>query len=284
MAAVQAALAIIAAIKAVPRWQHEAEVRLAKNMAGLFDNAAAAVLRELARRGVPSSDVARTVILKPVIDAEQMLLDFAGDGAQEAAIHARNAAIDNLRKQGIPVGTVEPLSDAVMRNIRDKVFEASGRTMARIRGNVMDNLVQSYADGKGIEDAARALAEEFVNIRDFELERIARTEIHGAQSDQAHATVREYAQFKQWVTADDDRVRGNDPDDEADHASLHEVIVRVDDPFPNGLQYPGDRNGPIGEWINCRCREVPFIMPRGYMAPPGKTAFLPSEVVPTGQE
>ncbi len=279
LAAINNALAVIAAIKAVPRWQREAEARLARSMAGLFDNAAAAVLGELAKRGLPSDIATRAVVLQPVMEAEQMLLDTAAEAAQEAARHAQRSTIDVLRKKGLPIPEVPALSDQVMRALRDKVFEASGRTLTRVRGDVMGTLAKAYEDGLGIDEAAKRLADKFVSIRDFELERIARTEIHGAQSDQAHATIRDFAQFKQWVTADDERVRGNEPGDEADHVALHDVIAPVDTAFPNGLSYPGDRNGDISEWINCRCREVPFIMPHGYIAPPGKTAFLPGEIV-----
>ena len=274
------ALTLIAAIKSVPRWQREGEARLARRMADLFDNSAAAALRELAKRGLPSNATGRAIILSPIRDAEQLLLGLAGDEAEIAAQTAQRVALDALRKQGVAIGDVPPLAQSVRDAIRDKVFAASGRTLERVRGDVMTALSEAYEDGLGIEDAAKRIAEKFVSIRDFELERIARTEIHGAQSDATHATMQDLGiQYTQWITADDDRVRGNDPDDEADHVALHDIIVPVGEPFPNGLLYPGDRNGPIGEWINCRCREVPFIMPPGAIAPPGKGAFYPGEIL-----
>jgi len=57
--------------------------------------------------------------------------------------------------------------------------------------------------------------------------------------------------------------------------------VRVGEPFSNGLYYPGDRSGGDGtirEWINCRCRLVPFLMPEGKMAPIGKNWFYEGDL------
>ena len=71
-----------------------------------------------------------------------------------------------------------------------------------------------------------------------------------------------------WVTAHDDRVRGLKETDTADHVELDGEIIRLGDTYSNGLKYPGDTDGPIEEWINCRCANAPFNMPYGYTAPP----------------
>jgi hypothetical protein len=60
---------------------------------------------------------------------------------------------------------------------------------------------------------------------------------------------------------------------------MHGQIVRVGDQFSNGLRYPGDRTGEIAEWINCRCTTVPFIMPIGFIAPPGVLHFYEDELL-----
>jgi hypothetical protein len=43
--------------------------------------------------------------------------------------------------------------------------------------------------------------------------------------------------------------------------------------------YPGDRDGDIKEWINCRCTTVPYIIPYGYIAPPGRVQFREEDLV-----
>lgn len=175
----------------------------------------------------------------------------------------------------------DPANRLAAQVFRDRGFNASSRTMGRIRGNVIETLRKSFIEGDGIKVAAAKLEKRFKGLSKSELRRIARTETHNAQlldrfkSHQQNSVV----EFHQWITADDDRVRGNDPNDEADHVVLHEEIVRVGDEWNNGLKHPGDTSGALEEWINCRCSLAPFFMPSGKIAPPGQTQFAESDLV-----
>lgn len=175
----------------------------------------------------------------------------------------------------------DPANRVAAQIFRDRGFTASANTMGRIRGNVTDTLRKSFIEGDGIKETARKLEKRFTDLRNFELRRIARTETHNAQlldrfkSHQSNDII----QFHQWITANDDRVRGNDPNDIADHVSLHEEIVRVGDEFVNGLKFPGDTSGDVSEWINCRCALAPFFLPLGKIAPPGVRQFSESDLV-----
>ena len=274
---IQIAIKAVAAVKSVPRWQREAEARLARGLASVFDKAAAEVLRQLAAQGVPTSDVTRAMILQPVDSAIEPMLDLVLDGVDLAAVHGRNSSIDALRKQGMTISKPPEIAESVRLALREKSFIASERTMSRLRGDVMAALSKAYEDGLGTRDAAAQLGEVFQFMRDYELERVARTEIHGAQSDAAHETLVEFgAQYEQWIAASDDRTRES-------HIEVDRQITRVGQPFSNGLLYPGDRNGPIEEWINCRCRTAPFIMGPGQIAPPGKAWFYADEVIDATQ-
>lgn len=165
------------------------------------------------------------------------------------------------------------------RILKDKAFTASDNTMNKVIGSVMDSLKTSYNSGYGINKAALNLRNEFGNLTDRGLRRIARTEINSAQNLGAHQTLVDLGTvYEQWWTAEDDRVRDGTRGD-ADHASLHGQITRVGDNFENGLLYPGDMNGDIGEWIECRCTQVPFIMPLGMQAPDSQY-FFESDLVP----
>ena len=53
--------------------------------------------------------------------------------------------------------------------------------------------------------------------------------------------------YKAWQTCDDEKVRDTHRECEEQGA------IKMDKPFANGLQYPGDPNGPINELANCRC-------------------------------
>ena len=85
-------------------------------------------------------------------------------------------------------------------------------------------------------------------------------------------------EYSMWITAGDDKVRGNDERDLADHVALNGEITRLGDKFSNGLFYPGEPSGPIEEWINCRCAEAPYNIPYGYMAPP-QEQFRESDLI-----
>lgn len=165
--------------------------------------------------------------------------------------------------------------------LKQSSFEASKKTLSRIKGNIMELIAEGYQEGKGPLAIARDLKSTFASMRTYELNRIARTEIGSAQGLETYVRHLDspLIDYHQWITADDELVRGNKPSDIADHVVLHEEITRIGESFSNGLRYPKDRNGPIEEWIQCRCIATPFIMPRGFIAPPGKVQFFERDLV-----
>lgn len=272
--------AVLQALKKADPWTLQAESRLHKQLQAVFGKTAQAVLAELKRRGtIPTSDLEMKALLQVMFDAGEEFADTMFDGALTSAERGRNQTLARLGKPKAPFVT------QTVDLIKDHVFEASERTMSRLVGDVMGNLTESFQAGLGIDDAARALETEFEGMKDWELRRVARTEVNTQQNAGAHLTCEELGiGHEQWWTAEDERVRGDPggeyPDSEADHFSLHGVIVPIGGTFPNGLHYPGDTSGPLSEFINCRCRLVPFIMPAGMMAPPGKAWFTEAELVP----
>lgn len=88
--------------------------------------------------------------------------------------------------------------------------------------------------------------------------RIAVTETGIAfESGRHDAMVQAGAEWKVWITSEDDRVR-------ASHAALHETTVPIHEPFDVGgheLQYPCDPAGPAAEIISCRCIHGPAMGP-----------------------
>jgi len=154
----------------------------------------------------------------------------------------------------------------VEQALADQVFTASDRTTERLIGNVMDNIRASERAGLGIDDVAKNLQKEFIGMEDHELQRIARMQVHGAQqrSRFEENNADPDVEFHQWVSAEDERTRDS-------HLEMNGQITRVGEPFSNGLLYPGDSSGPIEEWINCRCRLVPWVLPPGMAVPAGKS-------------
>lgn len=235
-------------------------------------------VRALEQHGrVPVSDAVRQRILSEFAQQTGAFQETIAGAAVEAADAGREQTVGTLLNKGVDV-TFRGFSGQIHKRIREHAFEASKQTMKRMTGDVMGNLAISYEEGLGIGEAASRLETEFDSMKRYELERVARTEINGFQNEGAHRTMEDYSvEYEQWWGAEDDRVRDS-------HTHMHGQIVKTGERFSNGLEYPGDRGGPIEEWINCRCRPVPFIMPEGYMAPLGKDYFYEADLVPIEEE
>lgn len=151
----------------------------------------------------------------------------------------------------------------------ERIFIASQATMARVEQSIMTILLDGYKSGKGINYVANELTRRFDQLTTWESKRIARTEIHNSHNTAVHDSYNEMGiEYTMWITSHDDRVRGLKPTDTADHVELDGEIIRLGDTYSNGLKYPGDTDGPIEEWINCRCANAPYNLPYGYVAPP----------------
>lgn len=258
-------LQLLASRKDQPSWQIRAERALVRQLDKLVGPAMSQVVANLIRtRFVPTDEAAQKLILSPLADVLPDLVEVILDGVLIAAQHGRAEYLD--------VDDLEPLPNPIVEALRTQVFEASQSTLNRMVGNVMENISESAKDGVGIDEAARRLRTSFRDMRGYELQRIARTEINGAQSKAAFDTLQEIGvEYHEWVSASDSRTRDS-------HRDLDGVIVRVGDKFPNGLRYPGDRRGDPSETINCRCRLVPFNMPAGKVPPAGANWFRESDL------
>ena len=270
---IENSLIYLRALKQVPGRQLQAEARLTRKLQNLFSEVAERTLEEVLRRNrLPTDDVAMRLVLQHIFEAEGEYKDILGLEATQAARYGRNRVISELQRMGVGIGFTD-FSRRVQELINEHVFTASQHTINRVVGDVMSNLAQSYKDGLGIDDAAVELRKVFQAMQDYELRRVARTEINSFQNEGAYLTENELGvRYHMWYTAEDERVR-------SEHVDLHGEIVPVGEPFSNGLYHPGDRAGDIKEWINCRCRLVPFQMPEGKMAPPGANHFRESDLV-----
>ena len=140
-------------------------------------------------------------------------------------------------------------------------FEASEKTKARVTNEINDILAEGYREGWGPRAVADKIKQRFTDLSDYEARRIAQTEINTTRNyTQYNRMVEDEMEYKIWHAAHDSRTRKS-------HLDVDEEIVPIDQPFSNGLMYPGDKSGPIEEWVNCRCSHAAFIMPLGYEAP-----------------
>lgn len=148
-------------------------------------------------------------------------------------------------------------------DLLERVFIASQTTLARVDTSIKTLLTEGYQTGKGINYVANLLIKRFDQLQTWEATRIARTEIHNSHNTAVMDTYQELGvEYTMWISAGDDgRTRDS-------HLEVDGEIIPVGGTYSNGLKFPGDTDGPIEEWINCRCSNAPFVLPYGYTAPP----------------
>ena len=162
----------------------------------------------------------------------------------------------------------------------NRTFTASERTLSRVDSQINQIITDGYRSGKGINDVANSLTQRFDQLTSWESKRIARTEIHNSHNIAVMDTYKELdVEYTMWITAHDERVRGLKKGDRANHVKLDGEIIPMGETYSNGLKYPGDTDGPLVEWINCRCSNAPFVVPYGFMAPPDMQQFRESDLI-----
>ncbi len=290
---VEDALRFVRAVKQQPRQLLEMERRTHRRLRDLFGSVFERIIGEFeALDRVPSEATMRRRMLAPLSNLRDQYAETLFEESDTAIQYARNRIVAQLQRAGISVAHRD-VSEFMRRRLATHIFRASERTLHRMVGDVMGTLSDAFDAGLGIPDAADLLRRDFLRMEDFELERIARTEINTMQNRVAHETeVQLGVEYEQWWTADDERVRGDVdpargttyPEAEFDHTAMHGQITRVGDRFVHptqgwSLRYPTDRDGELGNIINCRCHAVAFVMPEGKMPPPGEHTFYEGDLI-----
>lgn len=147
------------------------------------------------------------------------------------------------------------VNDYLSKLLFDKItFQVNSTT----RDALMRAIQAGINEGLGVDDIIRRL-EDWPYAR-FQAARIVRTEINRAANVGAMAggSTFQFEQQKEWISAMDNRTRGTDPKDHANHRELDGNIVNDDATFTdvrNGdnLQFPGDPSASAASTVNCRC-------------------------------
>jgi len=261
-------------IKALPAW-HVTSNRFevvrkayADDMQRIFKDSIGQMIRKLQEKGhVPrnSSELKQLIqiLQRQMLEAADLAADMAEQTGKEGA--ATIAA--QLKGKGI-----ELAHNQLPKRAIDVLRE---RAEAHFSEDIVKNAVEDYRgklehameEGWGIDKAAAEIRQHRDQVEDYRAQRIARTETNAAQNRAKHEMmVINDVDYEQWWTAEDDRVRGLDEDDEFDHVAMHGQIVRVMESFVHPTQHweipqPGDYYGDAGNVINCRCTVVPYIPP-----------------------
>lgn len=217
---------------------------------------------------------------KKQLGQEQKTISFKELPITWASLKAKNVqtTLDGVFSKGIPIPN-KPYkvqqNKAVKEYLEDYSLRVSKSTADRINSDIQKILTKSETEGINSRGVAEYITNKFKDLKTWEAERIARTEINAANNLITHQRLldSDLVDYKQWITAQDHRVRGLKKGDKANHVKMNGEIARMGDAFSNGLQYPGDHNGPVAEFINCRCTLVPYIPDYDMIAPSNMTHF-----------
>jgi uncharacterized protein with gpF-like domain len=155
------------------------------------------------------------------------------------------------------------------------------------RQALYDVLSEGIANGSGIDEIVSKL--ENLPFTKVQAARITRTEINRAANVGTMAAVdtSEYEMNKEWISANDYRVRGRMPKDHADHWKLNGQVIDYNDKFKDSksgdlLSLPGDPNASAASTINCRCSVAPLFKEddMGNLVPKQQAAYVPMFTIP----
>ena len=161
----------------------------------------------------------------------------------------------DLQGQGIPL--CFPMDQEAMvravqldSKISNGLYSRLGEDVAMLKKRITAEVSRGIATGMSFQQVAKQLAGQ-TNIGYNNAVRIARTEGHRIQlqgaMDACHKAKEHGADVvKQWDSTLDSSTRES-------HVAVDGEIREIDEPFSNGLMFPGDPAGGAAEVINCRC-------------------------------
>lgn len=161
----------------------------------------------------------------------------------------------DLHGQGIPL--ILPLDqEAIVRavqidsKISKGLYSRLGEDVELLKKKIISHVSRGISTGMSFQQVAQQLAA-YTNIGFNNAVRIARTEGHRIQIQSTMDTCYKAKEkgadvVKQWDSTLDKRTRKS-------HQKVDGEIRELEEPFSNGLMFPGDPAGGAAEVVNCRC-------------------------------
>lgn len=161
----------------------------------------------------------------------------------------------DLQGQGIPL--IMPLNQEAMvqavqldSKISKGLYTRLGEDITLLKSKITSQVSRGISSGMTFQQIAQQLAGT-TRIGYNNAIRIARTEGHRIQVQSAMNACQDAKDIgadvvKQWDSTLDGRTRPS-------HQRVDGEIRELDEPFSNGLMFPGDPSGGAAEVINCRC-------------------------------
>lgn len=142
-------------------------------------------------------------------------------------------------------GWDDPAIQDYLKQLTERVTKVNDTIKRHLRREILDGL-SNRETLKEIADRIRKV----YNMASTRASAIARTETCSAiEGGKFLGRQKVGVKLHQWISARDEHVRES-------HWMQDGKTVKVGEPFPNGLRFPGDPNGPAAEVINCRCTTI----------------------------
>lgn len=133
--------------------------------------------------------------------------------------------------------------------ISKKIIENRLNNIKQINDTTYAGLKELISDAMGNNQTLQELSREvsrYLNIREKDAIKIARTEANGLISQAQHEYYKDSGvENKIWIANDDAR--------DSHRANADAGAIPMDQAFPSGQQYPGDPAGGAENCVNCRC-------------------------------
>jgi len=171
--------------------------------------------------------------------------DVIADLYRTAATLAAKKYKPNKKAFGFNEEFINSVIDYFKKYLLNKVVvPISQTTVDRIESTLQDAL----NEGWGVDKTVKELEEEDITKARARL--IVRTESARATNftQMAAADEEDVEMEKQWIAIEDNRTRKSHS-----HAGVDGERIDLNQPFSNGLMFPGDPEGSAKEVCNCRC-------------------------------
>ncbi len=150
-----------------------------------------------------------------------------------------------------------------------KVAEFSESVLSTKADQLSRTLTEGFKAGEGIRKLTQRVQGVYGSVLagGYEAQRIARTEVVSASNAGSYMGYQDSGVVKEkgWLSARDQRTRGSDPDDIADHWNMNGDRVRLNEGFLDSrtgamMLHPGDTSLGAGaeDIVSCRCAMVPY--------------------------
>lgn len=203
-----------------------------------------------------------------LFDWDDNMRAFSRTGKQITGMIVQETANEELVSLGMDASfTLE--NRFARAYLGSKVAEFSKHVLKTKADQLRNTLVAGFKAGEGIRKLTQRVQAVYGSVLkgQYEALRIARTETISASNAGAMMGYETSGVVKEkgWLTTRDQRTRGADPDDVADHWNMDGDRVKLNEAFIDGrtgarMMHPGDTGLGAGaeDLVLCRCAMVPY--------------------------